>query len=261
MEISKTKTKDGNEKYDVIIGDVKLTCYKTITDSYAVHGKKTWDAHKAKHYCTLKAEIFESTLEECEKINQFGGDCIEYLKTFKTRQARPEFLSKDGEVRGFYHFDKEKKGFIPKCNDHGVIGHISKVVKTEAEAEEILQKAITEYDETGKYPRHLDRPQKTSLPSAYVVIKGTASLDKPTLVNKYSSISEYISNKFDEDGGSLLQDNETLELWNLDGSCTPLSRLDCLKFNKNKSLIIIESGINEIILQVSKISKVILKKQ
>ena len=88
MEISKTHTKDGNEKYDVVIGDVKLTCYKTANDSYAVHGKKTDDVHKAKHYCTLKEEIFEATLQECERINQFGGDCIEYLKTFKTRQSR-----------------------------------------------------------------------------------------------------------------------------------------------------------------------------
>lgn len=262
MELNKTQTKDGNIKYDVIIGDVKLTCYKTVTDSYAVHGKKLDDVHKAKHYCTLKESIFKSTLEECEKINKFGGDCIEYLKTFKTRQSRPEYISKDGEVRGYYHFDKEKKGFVPKCKDHGVTGHISKVVNTEEEAEEILQKAIKEYDETGKYPRYLDRPHKTQLPSAYVVIKGTTSLDKPgiTMPSYYTSIADYLENKFDENGRSLLRGKETLDIWNIDGSFVPVSRFDCLRFNSNRTLLIIASDETETVIHTNKISKVVLHK-
>ena len=255
MEIERGKTSDGNDKIIAVLSeDVVLTCYRTPTgDTFAVHSKG-----KHSHLCTLREDQLESTLLECERIHKYGGDFIKYLKSFKTRNARPSYISDDGKVRCYYHQDKEKKGFIPKCVDHGVKGHLHKTVFTEEEADRIAREAIKEYNETGKYKRDLDKAHRSELPNAYVIIDGNASLDDPKIYTsrEHDSLITCIRGYCNEDG--TLSCNK-ISIYARDGGHVEVKKDSSIEFNINNSLLLVYSKgktmVKEYIIPVKNITR------
>ena len=238
----------------VICDEIELTCYRTPTgDTFAVHGKG-----KQSHLCTLREDQLESTFMECERIHKYGGDFIKYLKSFKTRNARPSYVSEDGQVRCYYHQDKEKKGFIPKCVDHGVKGHLSKTVFTEEEADRIARAAIKEYNETGKYKRDLDKAHRSELPNAYVIIDGNASLDDPKIYTsrEHDSLVTCIRGYCNGDG--VLSCSKIL-LYARDGGHVEVKKDSRIEFNINNSLLLVcnkgKTQIKEYIIPVKNITR------
>lgn len=235
MEMSRGKTDEGNDKIIAVICDeIILTCYRTPTgDTFAVHSKG-----KHSHICTLREDQLESTFLECERIHKYGGDFIKYLKSFKTRNARPSYVSDDGEVKCYYHQDKEKNGFIPKCVDHGVKGHLHKAVFSEEEADAIARAAIKEYNETGRYKRELDKAHRSELPCAYVTIDGNASLDDPKIYSsrEHDSLITCIRGFCNDDG--TLSCNKIL-IYARDGGHVEIKKDSRVEFNINNSLLLI----------------------
>lgn len=232
MNIEKSKTNDGNDKLIVTIGDEILNCYRSKNDTFAVHGKG-----KHSHYCTLKESDLESTFLECERIHTYGGDFVKYLKSFKVRKARPTYVSDDGELKCYYHQDKEKKGFIPKCVDHGVKGHLHKIVFSEEEADKIARNAVKEYNETGKYKRDLDKAHRSELPNAYVTIDGNTSLDNPMIYmsREHDSLITCIKG-YCKDGVLLCNQ---LRIYVRDGGHVEIKKDSLIDFNINNSLLLI----------------------
>ena len=259
MEMSRSKTDDGNDKIIAVICDeVVLTCYRTPAgDTFAVHGKG-----KHAHLCTLREDQLESTFIECERIHKYGGDFIKYLKSFKTRNARPSYVSDDGEVRCYYHQDKEKNGFIPKCVDHGVKGHLHKTVYSEKEADEIARAAIKEYNETGRYKRELDKAHRSELPCAYVTIDGNASLDDPKIYSsrEHDSLITCIRGFCNDDG--TLSCNKIL-LYARDGGYVEIKKDSRVEFNINNSLLLVcskgKTMVKEYVIPVKNIIRLTVK--
>lgn len=255
MRMERSKTSDGNDKILAFISeDIMLTCYRTaVGDSFAVHGKG-----KHAHLCTLKEEQLESTFKECERIHKYGGDFVKYLQSFKVRNARPSYVSDDGEVRCYYHQDKEKKGFIPKCIDHGVKGHLHKTVYTEEEADRIAREAIKEYNETGRYKRELDKAHRSELPCAYVSIDGNASLDDPKIYSsrEHVSLLNCIKAYCNSDG---LLDCNKLIIYVRDGGHVEVKKDSGIEFNVNNTLLLIcnknKTNVKEYIIPLKNITR------